>query len=122
MISFRCWYCNKSYLKPEDQVGDYFVCSCKNTLRVPKRSGGNCRVKTFTDRLVEAVVYGGAGSLLGFFLAVALFPPVWFPGRFGVRVAVVVGMTLLGFVLGLLTGEAGVNWVGRIIRDRQERK
>lgn len=123
MISFRCWYCNKSYLKAEDKAGDEFVCSCKNTLRVPKRSGGNSRVKTLTDRLVETVVYGGAGAVLGFGLAFVLLAQFWVvPGRFGIRVAFLAGMTLLGFLLGLFGGEAGVNWIGRIIRDRQERK
>jgi hypothetical protein len=31
-------------------------------LRVPKRNGGYCRVKTLVDWMVEAVVYGGGGA------------------------------------------------------------
>ena len=41
-------------------------------IRVPRRSGGNCRVKTLVDRLVEAVVCGGGGALLGFCLAILI--------------------------------------------------
>jgi hypothetical protein len=49
MIHFRCWYCNRRYSRPEPQIGQRFVCSCRRPLRVPKRDGGNCRVKTPVD-------------------------------------------------------------------------
>jgi hypothetical protein len=63
-IHFRCWYCNKRYARAGDGIGERFTCTCK-LLRVPRRSGGNCRVKTPFDWLVETVVYGGGGALVG---------------------------------------------------------
>lgn len=120
MIEFRCWYCNKKYAKREEHIGERFPCACKNLLRVPKRNGGNCRVKTAMDWLVEAVVYGGAGALLGLGLSLLIV------GRFrmlGPRQGwmLIPMLTLVGFVAGLLGGEAGINWIGRMIRERENR-
>jgi hypothetical protein len=49
MINFRCWYCNRRYAVAEQRVGERLTCSCKSLLRVPRKSGGNCRVRTLTD-------------------------------------------------------------------------
>jgi hypothetical protein len=116
MIQFRCWYCNRRYAVPEKRTGERLTCSCERLVRVPKRSGGNCRVKTLVDWLIEAVLYGGGGALLGFGLALLLVSQAFglCPLEFaGVLVAV---LTLAGFLLGLLGGERGINWVGRMIR------
>jgi hypothetical protein len=126
MITFRCWYCNKAYLVPEARIGETLRCSCGHPLRIPLRNHGNSRIKTWTDRLVEAVVYGGAGAVLGLLLALFLLgrvPMFGMAGERGLfRVLFVFGLTGLGFLLGVLTGEAGINWIGRIVRERQERK
>jgi hypothetical protein len=121
MIQFRCWYCNRRYLKSEEQTGQCFPCSCKHPLRVPKHNDGNCRVKNGTDRLVEAVVYGGGGGLLGFGLGVVILSQARGVMQYPLGWFVVTGLTLFGFLGGLLGGEAGVNWVGQMIREREKR-
>jgi hypothetical protein len=120
MIQFRCWYCNKRYTMPEQRIGDRLPCTCKNLLRVPRRNNGYCRVKSVTDWLVEAVVYGGGGAFLGFGLAVLILSQsrgliVTRRGSW----ALLATLTLAGFLAGLLGGERGLNWVGRMIRDRE---
>src|SRR5437879_2951218 len=70
MIQFRCWYCNKHLARPT--VGERFMCACGHQLRVPPRNFGNSRSKSLTDWLVEALVYGGGGALLGLGLALAM--------------------------------------------------
>lgn len=126
MIAFRCWYCGKRYTVAESRVGVRIPCTCRNQLRVPKRSGGNSRVKTPTDWLVETAVYGGGGALLGCglaFLILSQLPRLMV--RTGVPLemgwAFVGGLTLLGFLFGTLGGERGINFVGRMIRAREER-
>ena len=122
MIQFRCWYCNKKYSMSEERIGERLTCTCEQKLRVPKRSGGNCRVKTVIDWLVEAIVYGGGGALLGLGLAILLLSQMRGsslvtsgPGLIGV-------FTLVGFVFGLLGGERGINWIGRMIRDQEDNR
>jgi hypothetical protein len=108
----------------ESRIGERFACVCKYTLRVPKSSGGSCRVKSPVDRLVEAVVYGGGGALLGLGLAVLILSQA---GRFAGLTGLAATWTFLavlpavGFLFGLLGGERGVNWIGRLIRAREER-
>ena len=127
MIQFRCWFCNKYYAVKESRIGEVLTCTCKRRLRVPKTSGGNCRARTAVDWLVETVVYGGAGGLLGVGLGVALLAQAGRVGdstRFvGVYSAgfVMSGLGLLGFLAGLFGGERGINWIGRMIRKHEER-
>jgi hypothetical protein len=125
MIAFRCWYCNKRYSVADSRVGERINCTCRYTLRVPRRNGGNSRVKAPTDWLVEVVVYGGGGALLGCglaFLILSQLPRLMGRGSGLLEVgwALVGGLTLLGFLFGTFGGERGVNWVGRMIRDREE--
>jgi hypothetical protein len=117
MIRFRCWYCNKSYAVTEHRIAERITCTCERPLRVPKRSGGTCRVKTLVDWLVEVVVYGIGGALLGLGLALLILSQ--FRGASGLIAGwvLVAALTLVGFAAGLLGGERGVNWVGRLIRD-----
>jgi hypothetical protein len=127
MIQFRCWYCNKRYAKRDDQVGQQFTCSCQSPLRVPRVSGGNCKVKTLADWGIEAVVYGGGGALLGLGLAVLILSRVRIGDRvvggasFHTAAAILVGLTLVGFLAGLFGGEPGINWLGQWIRNRENR-
>jgi hypothetical protein len=122
MIQFRCWYCNKRYAKSEDSVGRPFVCSCAHRLKVPKKSGGSSRNRSLTDWLIEIVVYGGGGGILGFLLAIVIISqtgrvrigmPYWGTG-------LILGLTLLGFLIGGFGGEKGINWIGRQIRRHEE--
>jgi hypothetical protein len=118
-VHFRCWYCNKHYARPGERAGERFTCTCQRLLRVPRRGGGNCRVKTPVDWLVETVVYAGGGALVGFVLALLILRyirPVSGPGFF-----LAAGFTLAGFLCGLLGGERGVAWVGRLGRDWHDR-
>jgi hypothetical protein len=126
MIQFRCWFCNKYYAVKEGRVGEVLTCTCKRRLRVPKKSGGNCRARTAVDWLVETVVYGGAGALLGVGLGVVLLAQA---GRFGggtrfvgvwAAAVVIGGLGVLGFLAGLFGGERGVNWIGRMIRKHED--
>jgi hypothetical protein len=120
MIKFRCWYCDRYYSVPEERIRERFLCSCKNPLRVPRRSGGNCRVKTLVDRLVEVVVCGGGGAVLGFALAILILSQLrgllWFRRTW----TLIGGLTLMGFVAGVVGGERGLEWVGRMIREREK--
>lgn len=116
MIQFRCWFCNRSYLKPDSQVATRFECSCGRRAKVPKRSHGSSKVRSFQDWLIESVVYGGAGALIGFGLSVAIFarlPVVRRPSE------VIVALTLFGLLAGTLFGERGINWIGQKLRDRE---
>lgn len=117
MIDFRCWYCNKRYMKPDAQAGGRFACSCKHTLKVPRRSGGNCRVKRPHEWVIEAVVYGGGGALLGFGLGVLIVSRM---GFFRQTAYTLAALTIAGFLFGTFGGERGVNWIGRMIRDREQ--
>jgi hypothetical protein len=120
-IQFRCWYCNKRYSVADNRIGQRITCTCKSLLRVPKRNGGPCRVKTLTDWLVETVVYGGGGGLLGFGLGVLILSQWRSLVLLRHGWAMVATLTVLGFIAGLLGGEWGVNRVGRMIRDQEER-
>jgi hypothetical protein len=114
MIQFRCWRCHRKYAKDEAKIGEKFTCSCESVLRVPKRTDGNCRVKTFVDRLVEAVVCGGGGAFLGFGLAVLIL------SRLPIRSWLIIpGLTIAGGIAGLFGGERGIDWIGNMIRDKE---
>ena len=120
MITFRCWYCGRRFAVAESRIGERLTCTCKHLLKVPGRSGGRSKVRRPVDWLVESVVYGGGGALLGFGLAmlVVVRLPLF---RVGGRWETVAVLTVAGFLLGVLGGERGINWVGRLIREREER-
>jgi hypothetical protein len=116
MAAWLSWLCqNGSLLTATDS-------SCSNELRVPRYSGGKCRIKTLADWAVEAVVYGGGGALLGGGLGLLLLSLMRFgyggAGLLFFEVAwiLIAGLTAAGFLFGLLFGERGINWVGRLIR------
>ena len=116
MIQFRCWFCNRAYLKPDELIGKRFACGCKRRVKVPKRSGGSSKVRSLLDWFVESLVYGGAGALIGFFLSVALFARIPLVRR---PAEVTIAVTALGLLVGMLFGERGINWVGQKLRDRE---
>jgi hypothetical protein len=115
MIQFRCWYCNKHFSRPATSVGQRFNFGCNHFVRVPRADFGNSRAKTLSDWVIEAVVYGGGGGLLGFGLGVVLVAGVARVFR-GTAYVLVPALTLTGFLIGLFGGERGINWIGRMIR------
>jgi len=119
MILFRCWYCGKRYAVTEARVGERLTCSCKHLLKVPEASGGRTKVLRPVDWLIEGVVYGGGGALLGFGLGLLIVSriPLF---RLGGRWDLIAGLTVAGFLFGLFGGERGVNWIGGLIRRREE--
>jgi len=119
MILFRCWYCGKRYAVAEPRVGERLTCSCQHLLRVPKTSGGRTKVLRPVDLLIESVVYGGGGALLGLGLGLLIVSRVPFLWPLG-RGRLIAGLTVAGFLAGTFGGERGVNWVGRMIRSREE--
>ena len=118
MTAFRCWFCNKYYQVDDARRGERFACSCEHRVKVPRRAGGSSRARTPADWLVEVAVYGGCGGLLGFGLGLLILSRVPLI-RYGRR-ELVLGLALLGFLAGAVFGEAGLNWVGRRIRAREE--
>jgi hypothetical protein len=118
MIEFRCWYCNRKHTMPQKGIGKTIRCSCSSELRVPRHSGGKCRVKTLADWAVEALVYGGGGALLRLGLALLILAGLlrflFIQSTTGAWI-VLLPLPLLGFLLGLLGGERAINWIGRII-------
>jgi hypothetical protein len=116
MIQFRCWFCNRAFYKPADFVGKRFECSCGRRAQVPKRSGGSSNVRSLLDRFVEALVYGGAGALLGFILSIAIFARIPLVRR---PTEVTIAMTLFGLLVGVLFGARGINWIGQKLRARE---
>ncbi len=116
MIQFRCWFCNRGYYKPDDQAGTKFECGCGRHVKVPKRSGGSSKAHSLLDWLVESLVYGGAGALIGFVLSIAIFSRIPLVRK---PTEVTLAMTAAGLLAGALFGERGINWIGRKLRDRE---
>ena len=108
MILFRCWFCNRSYAKPDEQAGARFQCTCGRRVKVPRRAGGSSKTRSLTDWLLEALVYGGACALIGFALSIAIFARLPFVRR---PAEVIAAFTLFG--------ERGINWLGQKLRDRE---
>ena len=126
-IQFRCWYCNRKHEMPLKGIGKTIHCSCGSRLRVPRYSGGKCRIKTMAGWAVEAVVYGGGGGFLGAATGLLLSMLVFGVGigyggssaGMGVFIlswGLIGGLACLGFVIGLVFGERGINFIGRLIR------
>jgi hypothetical protein len=121
MIQFRCWYCNRAYAKPEKLIGEKLTCGCKRILKVPSKSGGRCRVKTLLDWVIKITVYGGGGALLGLGLGLLILSQFGRAAIFVEAWLLVAGLTVLGFLVGALGGERGINWIGGLIRGQERR-
>jgi hypothetical protein len=117
MIVFRCWKCHRKFSKLDSKIGQTLVCNCGETIRIPKVSFGKSRIKTITDRVVEAVVCGGGGALLGFLLAIVILAKFRFFrwGPWELIPALTIGFGLIGFFLG----ERGIDWIGDRIREHE---
>ena len=123
MIHCRCWYCDKSYMMAEARAGERVDCKCGRAFRVPKTSGTAGRVRGAADWAVEILVYGGGGAALGCGLGLVIVTQIF--GRLGVRLGLgwelVAVTTVAGLLAGTFGGERGVNWLGRLIRAREDR-
>lgn len=119
MIKFRCWYCNRRYRVVPPRVGEKLHCTCDHWIRVPRRDGGNSRIKTPLDWFLEITLYGGGGGLLGLGLALLILAKVRFLIWWDSAVATVLSFTLFGFLVGALAGERGVLFLGKWIRDKE---
>ena len=107
-IRFRCWYCNRTHAASRDEVGQQRVCNCGERYRIPRREGIARRSKSFLDRSLEFIVYGLGGGVLGL-----LFGLLY--GSLGGLILAPV-LAAIGFLLGGLFGERGVNWIGALLR------
>lgn len=116
MISFRCWFCGRAYLKAEEQARSRLDCTCGRRLKIPRRSGASSKAFSLSEWLVEALIYGGAGALVGFALSIAVLSRLWVFRR---PSEVILVATAFGFVVGALFGERGINWIGQKLRDRE---
>src|SRR5260370_11483066 len=123
MIEFRCWYCNRKHSMPPKGIGKTIRCSCSSELRGPRYSGGKCRIRTLADWAVEAIVYGGGGGFLGGAVGLLLSMVIFGigigyggssagAGVFILSWGLIGGLACLGFLIGLLFGERGINWIG----------
>jgi DNA-directed RNA polymerase subunit RPC12/RpoP len=116
MIHFRCWFCNRAFLMDADRTGARLRCrNCGARLKVPREAGGSSKYTSVTDRVVESLVYGGAGAVIGFVVWLLTF------GRIpGVRRRWEILAALVGFglVVGVVFGERGIGWIGQKFRDR----
>jgi hypothetical protein len=121
-IAFRCWYCGRRYVIAPERAGQRLTCGCRHRLRVPRRSGGSSRARTPAEWLLEFVVYGGGGALLGLGLALLIVSQLRFVMRFGSVKWTIVLLTVAGGLVGGLGGERGINWLGRLIRGWEERQ
>lgn len=114
MIHFRCWYCNRAYAVAESHQYERRRCACGQRYKVPKRSHGNSRARTFGEWAIEVAVYGMGGGTLGFILGVVIGSRLPYFRR---SLYLIGSLTLIGFLFGLIGGERGINWIGRTIRS-----
>jgi hypothetical protein len=119
LINFRCWKCRRKYAKSSEKIGTQFTCSCDYVLRVPKTDGGNSRVKTVADYVVEAALCGGGGALLGFCLAVFILSRSWLVGRWW-SLVFVAGSTIGCGLIGFFGGEHAIDYIGDMIRQEEQ--
>jgi hypothetical protein len=121
MLAFRCWYCNRLHSAPEKSIGAVRRCGCGNKYRVPPRGDGDSTYRTFTDRMVEALVYSFGGALIGFVTSLVIVRAlVLTVRRGGFPLYIILGFTLTGFLFGLIFGEWGITALGRWARGREE--
>jgi hypothetical protein len=116
MIQFRCWFCNRGFYKPDETAGTKFECGCGRRVKIPRKSGGSSKSHSLLDWLVESLVYGGAGALIGFVLSIAIFSRIPLVRK---PTEVTLAFTAAGLLSGVLFGERGINWIGRKLRDRE---
>jgi hypothetical protein len=111
-IQFRCWYCNRTHAASWDQVGQQRVCNCGERYRIPRREGIARRSKSVFDRSLEFLIYGLGGGVLGLLFGLLL-------GSLG-GLILAPALAAVGFLVGGLFGERGINWIGALLRATEE--
>lgn len=111
-IRFRCWYCNRTHAANWDQAGQQRICNCGERYRIPGREGIARRSKSILDRSLEFIVYGLGGGFLGL-----LFGLLY--GSLG-GLILAPALVAVGFLLGGLFGERGINWIGALLRAAEK--
>jgi hypothetical protein len=121
MIHFRCPSCGRRHARAETQAGQRFACACQETLRVPRNPGQSPLYRSWGDRALVFVIYAGGGGVLGFFLGVGILLSwlYWFDLPAIAGWPLILTTTVVGLLAGGLSGEAGVNWIGRMIRSHE---
>jgi hypothetical protein len=120
LIRFRCWYCNRKHVAGWDQVGEKRVCHCGERYRVPRNPGDIAwRDKSLLDRLLELAIYGTGSALLCGLPALAILARVRPCGY--LAAGVILATTIfIGFTIGALFGERGINWIGSRLRKETD--
>ncbi len=113
---FLCPRCRQRHLYRGRAAGEWFTCACGEHFAVPERPKRPDALADPAERLVVRAVYAvGAAFLLAI--------PAWL-------IAVILGLFVgpvagwlpwaaaaVGFLIGALLGERGVNAVGRVLRS-----
>jgi len=118
MIEFRCWYCNRRYKIGKDRIGEKILCSCKNPLRVPKHSGGHCRVRTPLDWALEITLYGFGGAIILFLAVLVIMRFVFYFLDVEAIGLCLAGSAIAGFLIGAFGGERAIDALGQWARDK----
>lgn len=118
MILFRCPSCGKNYSVANERIGELLMCGCKQDLKVPRRSGQSAKYRTWSALFIETLIYGGGGAMIGLLFGIVLVSqiPTFRTGKYVIAV-----LTFAGLLVGTFGGERGINWIGRKIRDREQR-
>ena len=121
-VRYRCWYCNREYDSPIEKIRQILKCSCGRQLRVPRKKNGSSKYLSLRERVIEFVAYGVSGALLFGLLGYFLFFRF---GGIGIRPGRVIGILDFSLMMGLICGLGGervVNWIGRILRERENQR
>jgi hypothetical protein len=114
MIHFRCWFCNRAFVKEPERTGQRFLCSCGRRAKVPKRPGGWSKSRSFEDWVVDTLVYGGLCATFALALSfTAIGRAVVLRGNFTPLIVA----ALTGLIAGALFGERALNYFGRKFRS-----
>jgi hypothetical protein len=119
-IRFRCWKCHHKYVVASQRIGKQITCTCGETIRVPKRDGGKCRIKTPLDWIIEFVLCAGGGAAIGFVLGMLIVSQL-FRGfySYSFSFTIIGGLTCGGGLIGLFGGEKAIDWLGDQIRKHE---
>src|SRR5262249_21980912 len=113
------WKCRRKHAKPVDKIGTQFKCSCDYDLRVPTKDDGNCRIKTVGDYVIEAVLCGGGGALLGFLLGAVIVSRIWL-FDYWISVWLIAILTISFGLVGFVGGERAIDVIGDMIRRQEQ--
>jgi hypothetical protein len=115
---FLCPRCRQRFPYRRHTAGEWFTCACGERFVVPEKPRPE-PIATPRDRVARFVAFGLGGAFLVCIpmslIAIRLFLAGLAPWVLGTSVAV-------GFLIGGLLGERGVNAIGRFLRSMFERR